>query len=190
MWSKLLSTAIVGILSISLTAAADPEHDECATREELAGQYEKLAEANARRDLKAILELRSADFSTIGPDGTKHDTQHDTEYVKQLVSAMEPPVRLINIIIDVKTHGNEAAATVFQRLERRQSIGGKVRNVLTSVIQTETWVKTAGVWKLRYVEKVHNRRWYVDGKRIDPSKPFDPDAPPYNPDIEADLSAN
>ena len=103
---------------------------------------------------------------------------------------MEPPIRLINIIIDVKTHGNEAAATVFQRLERRQSIGGKVRNVLTSAIQAETWVKTAGVWKLRYVEKVHNRRWYVDGKRIDPSKPFDPDAPPYNPDIEADLSAN
>jgi hypothetical protein len=147
MWSKLLSTAIVGILSISLTAAADPEHDECATREELAGQYEKLA----RRDLKAILELRSADFSTIGPDGTKHDMPRDTEYVKQLVSAVEPPICLINIIIDEKTHGNEAAATVFQRLERRQSIGGKVRNVLTSVIQTETWVKTAGVWKPRHV---------------------------------------
>jgi hypothetical protein len=63
----------MGILSISPATTADPEHDECATREELAGQYQKLAEANARKDLKAILELRTADFSTIGPDGTKHD---------------------------------------------------------------------------------------------------------------------
>lgn len=190
MQSKILSAAIASIVSVSLTGSAEPHNDECAVRHELAAQYAKLAEANARRDLKEILELRTADFSSVGPDGKGHDTQHDAEYVRQLVSAMEPPIRLINIIIDVKMHGGEASATVFQRLERRQSVGGKVRNVLTSVIQAETWVKTAGEWKLRYVDHVHDRRWYVDGKRIDPNKPFNPDAPPYNPDIEADLSAN
>lgn len=187
---NVLVTVIAGVFFISLAGFANQANDECSVRKALEVQYAKLAQANAEKDLKAILELRAPNFSTVGPDGKKHSKEDDAAYVRQLVSAMELPIRLSNIIIDVKVQGDEAAATVFQRLERRQSLDGKVRNVLTSVTQTETWVKMAGEWKIKFVENVHNRRWYVDGKRIDPNKSFGPDAPPYNPDLDTDLGAN
>ncbi len=37
-------------------------------------------------------------------------------------------------------------------------------------------------WKLKHIGDVKPGAWYVDGKRIDPSKPYDPDAPPFNPE--------
>jgi hypothetical protein len=187
---SVLVTLIVDVFVISFAGFANQTNDECTVREALEVQYAKLAEANAKKDLKAILGLRAPNFSTVGPDGKKHSKENDAAYVMQLESAMELPIRLSNIIIGVKVQGDEGAATVFQRLERRQSLGGKVRNVLTSVIQTETWVKMADGWKIKFVENAHNRRWYVDGKRIDPNKPFDPAAPPYNPDLDTDLGAN
>ena len=59
---------------------------------------------------------------------------------------------------------------------------GKRRRVDTSVVQRETWTKTTAGWKLKSVDNVRDQKRFVDGKRVDPTKPHDPDAPPYNPD--------
>jgi hypothetical protein len=32
---------------------------------------------------------------------------------------------------------------------------------------------------------VHDQRNYVDGKRVDPSKPYNPNDPPFQPDSTA-----
>ena len=42
-------------------------------------------------------------------------------------------------------------------------------------------MKTRLVLALLFVDDVHRGVWRIDGKRIDPSKPYDPDAPPYKP---------
>jgi len=57
-----------------------------------------------------------------------------------------------------------------------------VREVKTSVVQTETWIYVNDQWKLKLVDNVHDQKRFVDGKRVDPSKPYDPSAPPYEPD--------
>jgi hypothetical protein len=54
------------------------------------------------------------------------------------------------------------------------------------VVQDETWVKTPDCWKIQSVANIHARRWYVDGKRVDPNEPSDPGATPYNPPVIAD----
>jgi hypothetical protein len=51
----------------------------------------------------------------------------------------------------------------------------------TSVTQDETWVRTPDGWRLRFVQNVHDMKWYVNGKRVEPGKPYDPDAPAYEP---------
>ncbi len=37
-------------------------------------------------------------------------------------------------------------------------------------------------WKLKHIGDIKPGVWIVDGKRVDPSKPYDPDAPAYNSD--------
>jgi hypothetical protein len=46
----------------------------------------------------------------------------------------------------------------------------------------KTWAKTPAGWKLKIVDAVRDQKKFVDGKRVDPTKPYNPDDPPYNPD--------
>jgi hypothetical protein len=76
----------------------------------------------------------------------------------------------------------QAVAVVHQRWSRMQMKEGKLRRVDTEAIQTETWVRTKDGWRLRHIGNVNSGAWYIDGKRVDPSKPYDPNAPEYKPD--------
>jgi hypothetical protein len=58
---------------------------------------------------------------------------------------------------------------------------GKIHDVFSSVLQTETWVKTTEGWKKRKVENEREQIFTVDGKSHDPYKPYDPSDPPYVP---------
>jgi hypothetical protein len=62
-----------------------------------------------------------------------------------------------------------------------QMVNGKLRKVETSVTQDETWVSTPQGWKRRFVQNEKDQEWYVDGKRIEPGKPYDENAPAYEP---------
>src|SRR5678816_1638779 len=72
-----------------------------------------------------------------------------------------------------------AVAEVFQEASRYRELAGKRRRVDTSVVQRETWAKTADGWKLKSVDNVRDQKRFVDGKQVDPLKPYDPEAPPY-----------
>ncbi len=76
---------------------------------------------------------------------------------------------------------SEKIASKSRQWSRMQMKRGKLRRVDTEAIQTETWVNTKDGWKLKHIGDVKPGAWYVDGKRIDPSKPYDPDAPEYRP---------
>jgi hypothetical protein len=58
------------------------------------------------------------------------------------------------------------------------------RRVDTSACHRETWINTAEGWRLRLIDNVQSLVWSVDGKRVDSSKTYDPDAPAYAPDVE------
>lgn len=181
--------AVVLVLATSarsLHAQAPTDCEAARVREELNARYAQLADANKRKDLDALLALRARDYVADLPDGTQSNYEVAANYSRALFGQVQKIANLSNTILKLRFNGNEATATVFQQFSRTQMKAGAVRNIDTSAIQDETWARTPQGWELRRVSHIHARKWYVDGKRVDPSKPYDPQAPPYNPPIDAD----
>jgi SnoaL-like domain len=172
----LLASFMTHVVSPAVLAA-----DDAQVRRELEQRYQKLAEAHDRQDLKAIASLKTQDFHAIHPDGRIGDVREMEEYTRRFLELNKPPYNVRNTIRELAVSENQliAVAEVFQEATRMRELAGTLRKVVTSVMQRETWSKTADGWKLKSVDNVRDQKRYVDGKRVDPTKPFDPDAPPY-----------
>jgi hypothetical protein len=173
--------ALILMVAGSVAALAQGEAE---VRKELEVQYQKLAEAHDRRDLKTIAGLKTSDFHAITPDGRVNDVRMMEQYTRQFIESNQPPFNIRNTIKKLSVSENRLVAVVevFQEASRQRELAGKLRKVETSVLQRETWVKTPDGWKLKAVDNVRDQKRFVDGKRVDPTKPYDPNAPPYNPD--------
>ena len=172
---------LIALICQALVARAQ---DDADVRRELEGQYKKLAEAHDRKDLKAIIALKTSDFHAVFPDGRVGDSKLMEQYSKEFLERNKPPFNLRFTIQKLTVSYNKliAVAEIFQEAARYQNLAGKRRKVETSVIQREIWAKTTEGWKLKSVDNIHDQKKFVDGKRVDPAKPYNPDDPPYNPD--------
>jgi len=181
---KLSLIALTVLITAGLQPTVSRAQDDPAVRKELEAQYQKLAEAHDRKDLKAIVGLKTADFHSIFPDGRVGDSKVMEEYSRQFLENNLPPFGMKFTIQKLSVSENKliAVAEVFQELSRYRDLAGKRRKVDTSVVQRETWAKTAEGWKLKSVDNVRDQKRFVDGKRVDPTKPYNPDDPPFNPD--------
>jgi hypothetical protein len=144
-------------------------------------QYAKLAEANKNKDLNAILALRVSDFSVKMPSGETWNYERSAAYSKAAFEQVQQTLNLTYTIDTIDLNDNEATAIIHQQWTRMQIKGGQLRRVETTAVQRETWVNTADGWKLKLIDEIHPGIWIVDGKRVDPSKPYDPNAAPYHP---------
>jgi hypothetical protein len=151
-------------------------------RKALEMQYAKLAEAVENKDWSAFQALRTNDFHTLDERGRPHSSEQMAQRARAMLARIQAPIKTTNTIGIIELHGSDAKATVRQYFSRMQDLAGRLREVETSVTQDETWTQTPGGWKLKFVKNERDAETYVDGKRIDPSKPFDPDAPPYAPE--------
>jgi hypothetical protein len=174
-----LSALMIGCINLAAHAQDDPE-----VRRELEAQYKRLAEAHNKQDLKTIVGLKTADFHAIFPDGRVGDSKVMEQYSKQFLESNQPPydIRITIQKLTVSENKLIAVAEVLQEISRYRELAGKRRKVDTSVVQRETWAKTSEGWKLKSVDNVRDQKRFVDGKRIDPTKPYNPDDPPYKPD--------
>jgi ketosteroid isomerase-like protein len=152
-----------------------------SVRHALEEQYTKIAEAQRNKDIEAMRALRTPDFTVDLPNGQRWDLETSLNYSRIGFQQVQTNINISNTIESLDVHGDEAVAVVHQQWSRMQMKAGKLRRVDTEAIQTETWVNTKDGWKLKHIGDVKPGAWYVDGKRIDPSKPYDPDAPEYRP---------
>ena len=150
-------------------------------RRALEEQYAKIAEATRNKDLTTVLALRTSDFMVLAPNGETWDFERSANYVKAGFEQVQSIISLRFTIGMIEVSGNEAAAIIHQDWSRMQMKGGKLRRVDTSAVQRETWINSPQGWRLKLIDDIHPGAWFVDGKRIDPSKPYDPNAPPYVP---------
>jgi hypothetical protein len=180
---KRLTIALTALFFLYWQTAQAKAQDDASVRRELEAQYAKLIAANEKKDLKAIQALRTADFHTVGPDGRVNDSRTMLEYSRRFLESNKPPLIIKMTIrgLIVSEHKLIAVAVIFQEVTRYQDLAGQRRKVETSVMQRETWAKTPDGWKLKLVDDVHDQRKYVDGKRVDPTKPYNPYDPPYPP---------
>lgn len=170
---KSVLIALSALLFICLKMAAVDAQDDSEVRKELQAQYQKLAEAHERKDLKTIASLKTSDFHAIFPDGRVGDVKTMEQYTKQFLESNQPPYNIRFTIQKLLVSDNRliAVAEIFQEATRYREMAGKRRKVDTSVVQRETWTKTPEGWKLKCVDNVREQKRFVDGKRVDLTKP-------------------
>lgn len=183
---KIKKQVSVVFFLIALICLCVPVHaqDDADVRRELEVQYRKLAEAHDRKDLKAIIALKTSDFHAVFTDGRVGDSKLMAQYSREFLERNQPPFNLRFTIQKLTVSFNKliAMTEVFQQAARYQDLAGKRRRVETNVTQREIWAKTPDGWKLKSVDNVRDQKKFVDGKRVDPAKPYNPDDPPYDPD--------
>src|SRR5688572_21836404 len=176
----------VFLFAVSLMCLNLPVHaqDDTNVRKELEAQYKTLAEAHDRKDLKAIIALKTTDFHVFFTDGRVGDSKLMEQYSRDFLERNQPPFNQRFTIQKLTVSYNQliAVAEVFQEVARDQDLAGKRRKVETSVMQREIWAKTPEGWKLKSVDNVRDQKKFVDGIRVDPARPFNPADPPYSPD--------
>ena len=143
-----------------------------------------LARAIERKDFDTMVGLYAPTFRVkenpqTGPGGWSRE--QSLAYQKASMERVQQTRLISNTITRLSDCGDRATATVLQQWYRTQNMAGGVHTVETAAVQDEEWINTAEGWKRGNISNVHPGAWLVDGKRVDPTKGFNPDAPPYDP---------
>jgi hypothetical protein len=155
------------------------------SRTAIEAQYQRLAEAIRRKDVERILALQAPDFSSKNPEAGTFDFAAMERYTRRLTAAVDSVIHIRNVIRTFEERGDTSVADVCQEFSRIQRSGdGQPHRVDTSVLQRETWVHLPDAWKRLQVTNVHGMRWFVDGIRVDPSRPYTPGMPAYVPELD------
>ena len=144
-------------------------------------QYAQLAEAIRRKNVEALFALYTPDFHAVTPTGEVWTRERSLAYQRNGLAQVKATRHISNTILRLTTCGDAATATVLQQWYRVQMMAGKLREVETNAVQNEKWVKTPDGWKRGDIYEVENGAAFVDGKRVDTNKPYDPEAPAYDP---------
>jgi hypothetical protein len=153
------------------------------SRPAIESQYQRLSEAIRRKDVDGILALQAPDFSSTNPNAKIFDYAAMEAYTRRLTATVDSVIHVRNDIRGFEERGDTSVADVCQEFSRLQRLrDGRQHRIDTSVLQRETWVHLADGWKRLNVTNEHGMRWFVDGVRVDPSKPYTPGMPAYVPD--------
>ena len=154
-----------------------------ASYKEIKQSYERMAKAFGEQDTTAILALRdSACFAEL-PDGAVSDYETMRGDLRRFFTLNLTPIKVKYVLKDPKFPAPDSAiVTVTQDVSRYQELAGKKREVKHDATQDEIWVKRTDGWRLRAIGNIRNRHRWVDGKPVDPSKPYDPNAPKFEPE--------
>jgi len=150
-------------------------------RYQLQKQYDKFAEALINKDSVMSCSLIHPDSKTTLPNGDVWNAQQTCDYMTASFRQVQKTYKVSFTLDTIQLNGDTAAVLIHQYWHRSQLKAGKIRDVETTADQWETWVEKDGVYLRCKVDRVAPKIWKVDGKRIDPSKPYNPDAPEYVP---------
>ena len=174
--------AVLALILIAMSAGAAAAEDttEARVRSQIEGRYEAMAKAFAARDTAAVLALRTPDFCIHYPGGERDSADGARRVLAYFFSNNLPPIDVHYTVRSLVTPSADVAVVdVFQQGTRYQMLNGKKRQVSHEVTQRETWRRLDGVWLLAAIDDIRDRRRWVDGVAVDPSKPFDPTAKPF-----------
>ncbi|HYG81510.1 MAG TPA: nuclear transport factor 2 family protein [Pyrinomonadaceae bacterium] len=148
---------------------------------EMDALYARIAEAVRKKDYEVLFALYAPDFKVKVHSGETWGREQTLGFLRNGFALVRETIHTSNTILRLAVCGDEATATVLQQWYRMQMAGGKLRRVETNGVQDERWVKTPEGWKRTYLEELKAGASFVDGKRVDTTKPLDPEAPPYDP---------
>ena len=197
--SMLIGLTLASIWSPSLVAQADSNQSQLSqdnrkakdkakhvierdkskpVRTAIEDWYARNTEAFKRKDVAAVMALRTDDFHTVLPDGKKNTRADMQTYTERFLGRIEQWISLdfqIGVIEMQDRFGDEkgefASADVTQKTVRMQRFpDGTFHKVESAVVQRETWKKTAEGWKLYCVDNIRDGDLLVDDKPFKPNQ--------------------
>ena len=138
-------------------------------RKAIEAWYDLNIEAFNKKDVAAIIALRTEDFHTTTPDG-KVNTRADMEaYTKRLLDRIDHFISQNFEIGTIDVQGDLASADVTQKTVRMQRLpDGTLHKVEARVVQRETWKHTAQGWKMYTVDNIRDSRILIDDQPYQP----------------------
>ena len=150
--------------------------------QQLDALYARIEQATIANDAKQLFSVYAPDFEAHMANGEVWKFQQSAAYSTAGFDQVKENISISNTLLELQTCGpTTLKTTVLQQWSRRQTSAGRLRLYQTTTVQDETWVLLAGEWKRKLVSNIRPGAWLVDMKRVDPSKPFDPDAPAFDP---------
>ena len=133
--------------------------------------YELNVEAFMKKDVAAIMALRTEDFHTVSPDG-KVNTRADMKaYTERFLGMIDHFISQDIRIGTIEVEGELASAEVTQNTVRMQRLrDGRLHKVEARAVQRETWKKVEEGWKLYRVDNVRDAGLFVDDKPFSPAR--------------------
>jgi ketosteroid isomerase-like protein len=133
--------------------------------------YARNSDAMRRKDIAAVMALRTADFHTLTPDG-KTNTRGEMEaYTRRLFDMIDRFLTLEFEVGTIDLRGEIASADVRQRTVRKQRMpDGQIHEVDASVTQKEHWKMTPDGWKLWRVDGIRDQQILVDDRAWKPGR--------------------
>jgi len=153
------------------------------TRKILEQRYKIFSDASLNNDSTISCSLIHPAARTTMPNGEIWNAERICAYMMAGFRQVKKTYAISFGLDTILVNNDTATVLIHQYWHRLQMKGGKLRDVETSADQWETWVKSNGEYLRLKVDRIIPKIWKVDGKRIDPSKPYDPNAPEYKPDI-------
>ena len=127
--------------------------------------YDRNIAAFNAKDVAAIMDLRTADFHTITPDGKVNTRADMEERTKLFVGRIDHFISQDFKIGTIEVQGDLASAYITQRTVRMQRFpDGTLHKVEAGAVQRETWKKTESGWKLYKVDDIRDDGLLVDDK--------------------------
>ena len=129
-------------------------------------------QAYMNKDYDTLVNQISPDYSATLPNGETVSYEQIKTYIRRNLDRFISIKSQSMAIENAKVDGNEAIVDVRQIVSRLQKFAdGSTHEVTTGVLQQETWVRTASVWKLRSVSNIRDESILVDGKPLNPTRP-------------------
>ena len=139
--------------------------DSTVVKRELAARYRENEAGFFARDPDRVMLLRHADFHTITPDGNRSTREQMYERTRAFIGRVERFDALSEEIRSLTLVGDTAHAIVEQSTRRQQRFpDGTLHEIRTSVVQRESWIRTARGWLMWRVDQVQPGQTLVDGK--------------------------
>jgi hypothetical protein len=164
----------------AVCSGAVPKGDE--RWQQIDRQYSRIEHAMVANDAKQLFAVYAPDFESHALNGEVWSFAKSGAYSTAGFDSVKENISISNTILGLLSCGPGAVkATVLQQWSRQQMESGKLRLFQTVTVQDETWVLMQGEWKRKLVDNIRPGAWLVDLKRVNPTKPYDPEAPPFDP---------
>jgi hypothetical protein len=120
------------------------------------------------------MEFFAPYYSAVLPNGQTLNYEQIRDDVRRGMKKFVSVINMNFTIEKLTVRGNQAIVDARQDFSRKQRLrDGKTHTIIISVLQRETWTKTAWGWKLRLVDNFRIQSMTVDGKPVRPSVLYD-----------------